>query len=61
MANKAPKRASLDKSPFSEEQVSWIILKFGELKNFMAEGLLHPLLQAQPQAGPQLQCLQEDN
>ena len=36
MANKSPKRASLDKSPFSEEQVSWIILKFGELKHVMA-------------------------
>lgn len=36
MATKSPKRASLEKSPFNGEQVSWIILKYGELKNVSA-------------------------
>ena len=33
---KSPKRASLKTSPFTAEQVTWVILKYGELKQVRA-------------------------
>ena len=33
---RSPKRASLKTSPFTAEQVTWVILKYGELRQVRA-------------------------
>ena len=35
-ASRSPHRASLKNSPFTPEQVPWVILKYGELRHGMA-------------------------
>ena len=36
MSDNSPKRTSLKVTPFTKEQVTWVIFKYGERKNVMA-------------------------